>query len=153
MDIAEPAADPTSNAVVLVGDWNFYAEGEACFATNSASDDFSHSSPASNHQNANRWQQLLKDCTDAHANFLTHWSEQRLSACCLDRLCVSSPGWLLLNHRTDAKILGAPLLEQLCGSSDRMPLHIVFSAMSPKLAPQPPTASVGLQVSAVRTAA
>ncbi len=77
-----------------------------------------------------RWQAIRKEATDIHSSRLTYWNEQTLYASRLDRIYVSTPGWLLLNVVVEAYVIGDVLRRHLRGPSDHIPVGVRFAAVA-----------------------
>ncbi len=128
----ESSSELTKRAAFAAGDWSFCADGEGGFAMKAAEKNFRSAPAPSGRQSASlRWQRILSEFTDIHSSHRVRWSQATLAASRLGRLCVCLLGWLLLNSQTAACALGDPLLKQLRGLSDRVPISIIFSHKPP----------------------
>jgi hypothetical protein len=66
-----------------------------------------------------------------HAGFMTHWSEQTLTASRIDRCLCSRPGWALMNMKAGISTFGDPLTYSARGPGDHVPVRVDFSACPP----------------------
>ena len=118
--------NPTENFSLLVGDFNFLAEGDHRFKIGRPALAANLSRPLPSYSHAKHWKTILDNWTELAQPFPTHIISNSESASRLDRGFTSAPANQILNIDISVATIGTPEGYEASGQSDHCPVAYTF---------------------------
>jgi len=125
---AEDLVDPLSRMSILVGDFNFLAEGEQRFRIGRPAPALSLARPMPVGTQQRRWMQVLSSWTELAQPLPTHYSASSQSASRIDRGWISCPSNQIVNMDISSSTVGAPEDYEAAGLSDHAPVVFIVTS-------------------------